>query len=112
MKPDSNWRLCVSGTNVGTFTSAQLAAGTNLALLAGPWRDLAEYVDRLTAAQQRLGVSNISFPQRMKGWMPDEAKPEMQALLNRVEVIIREREAARKGALRVARQWNWVLTRQ
>ena len=112
LKPDCNWRLCVSGTNVGTFTSAQLAAGTNLALLAGPWRDLAEYVDRLTAAQQRLGVSNISFPQRMKGWMPDEAKPEMQALLNRVEVIIREREAARKRALRVARQWNWVLTRQ
>ena len=112
LKPDCNWRLNVNGTNVGTFTSVQLAAGTNLTLLAGPWRDLAEKVNRMTASQQKLGISNISFPQRMKGWMPDEAKPEMQALLNHVEIIIREREAARKAAPRAARNWIWILTRQ
>ena len=111
LAPGSAWRLSVCGTNVADFTSAQLAAGTNLASRAGPWRDLAERVARMTADQQRLRSARIQFAQRMSDWMPPEAKPDLQALLARVDTAIRDRETARIRAPLGTREGSWVLTR-
>ena len=111
LTPGSTWRLSVGGTNLADFSSAQLAAGTNLASQAGPWKELSERVARMTADQQKLRSARVQFGERMKGWMPPEAKPDLQALLDRVDQAIRDREVARIQTPRAARDWSWTLTR-
>ena len=111
LAPDSTWSLCVGGTNVGDFTSIQLAAGTNLSLRVGPWRGLAECVVRMSTDQQKLRSSRIQFAQRMSGWTPPEAEPDLRALLDRVDTAIRDREVARIQTPRMVHGWSWILTR-
>ncbi len=107
----STWRLSVGGTNLGEYAAADLAAGTNLATQAGPWKALAARVAQMTADQQKLRSARVQFGARLNGWMPPEAKPDLQALLERVDQAIRDRETARMKTPRAARNWSWTLTR-
>lgn len=102
------WKLAVEGTEVGTFTEADLAKGVNLATMAGPWQTLGAQVNQLSAEQENLYFSR--WRQLSLTAVPPEAKAEMDALLKKMDDLVADREAQRAKAVAGDHAWKWTLT--
>jgi lysophospholipase L1-like esterase len=107
------WRLSVQGREVGTFTDKELAAGVNLALRPGPWAELGRTVQRLTKEFEDayfLRWRQLSLPFEWLQFRMPEVKPEVAALMSKVDAGIAGRDASRYAAA-AERTWQWELRR-
>jgi len=106
-----SWQLTVEAMDVGTFDAGALAEGVNLATYPGPWQELGEAVNDLVSDQEDIYLQK----RRLMGmfvWVstpPPEAEAEKQALIDRLEEIIADRERT-VSDLVDARTWEWRLT--
>ena len=104
------WKLNVEGTDVGTFSEKDLAAGVNLATLPGPWQKLGEQVNAASRHQEdvyfyawrALAVSNIPAPEALKA--------DVEALSKKAYALADDAEAARLKVVPKERAWKWTLT--
>lgn len=102
------WRLIVNGKEVADVDAAELAAGIDLAPLPGPWRELAERVDKLNKEQE-----TAYFTRWRKVQLAEEnaeGAAERTAQLRRLDKEIAEKEHARR-TLMASRDWQWELNR-
>lgn len=102
-----NYALTVEGMAVGTFTADELAAGVNLGPLPGPWETLGEKVNALVVDQDNIYFHrwrNIGLAR-----VPEEARPEFEALLAKLDVLIKAKETERLKATAGDRAWKWEL---
>ena len=91
------WKLTVEGIDVGTFSEKDLAAGVNLAKLGGPWQKLGEQVNVLSRDQENAYFTcwrNVSLLS-----VPDDAKPELEALMKKMTAAVEKAESARLAAV-------------
>ena len=102
------WKLRVEAMEVGTFTAQQLADGVELCPENGPWRSVAATVRELTLAQETIVEALAKTVQAPA--MPDEAQPQRQALVDKIERLIRDRQKTRDKAAQ-APTWIWTLHR-
>jgi hypothetical protein len=102
------WKLAVEGIDVGTFSEKDLAAGVNLATLPGPWQKLGEQVNALSRDQENIYFTYWRQIELVN--VPDEAKPELEALAKKVGGMVEKAEAARLKAVPKERAWKWSLT--
>ncbi|MCL5102617.1 MAG: GDSL-type esterase/lipase family protein [Armatimonadetes bacterium] len=106
LKPGT-WKVVVQGTEVGKFSSDALAAGVDLSNRPGPWKKLAERIHTLSNEQESLGY--VRWWQVYMMGLPPEAKRETDALLKKMDSLIKSKEAARAKAV-ANRTWAWLLT--
>lgn len=107
LKAGGKWKLTVADSEVGTYTSEELAAGVNLATAPGPWQSLGRQVLNLCGDQENLYFNrwrNIGLTQ-----VPAEAQDELKALLGKLDKLIDAKEAQRLAAP-AQRTWAWKLT--
>jgi lysophospholipase L1-like esterase len=102
------WKLAAEGIDVGTFSEKDLAAGINLATLPGPWQKLGEQVNAASRAQE--DVYFTYWRQVSLIGVPDEAKPELDALQKKMGVMVEKAEAARLKVVPTDRAWKWTMT--
>lgn len=106
---DGKWKLTVAKTEVGTFTTAQLAEGINAATYPGPWKVLGERINRMVMDQDNIFFyrwREIGLVQ-----MPDEALPEYLTLLAKLDAYMEEQDRARMKASEEDHTWRWTLTK-
>ena len=102
------WKLTVGGIDVGAFSEKDLAAGVNLATLPGPWQKLGEQVNQASANQENIYYTcwrNVSLLP-----VPDDAKPDLEAAVKSMAVVVDKSEAARLKVVPKERAWKWTLT--
>ena len=102
------WKLAVEGIDVGTFSEKDLAAGVNLATLPGPWQKLGEQVNQASANQENVYFTYWRQVSLLP--VPDDAKPELEALKKKMAVGVDKAEAARLKVVPADRAWKWTLT--
>ena len=102
------WKLAVEGIDVGTFSEKDLAAGMNLATLPGPWQKLGEQVN--AASRNQEDVYFTYWRQVSMIGVPEEAKPELEALQKKMAEMVDKAEAARLKVVPKERAWKWTLT--
>ncbi len=109
---EGEWRLTVDGVQVSNFTSQALTEGVNLATYPGPWRTLAETVNKLVVDQESIyrleRELNGIFP-----WItppPPEAEVEKLAFMKKLDEAVIAREQAWYELVR-DRTWEWRLVR-
>jgi len=103
------WKLTVQGLAVGTFAAAELSRGVNLAMKPGPWADLGQRVNQLSAEQEQLYYvrwRQVDLPISLP-----ELQPEKKPMLDKLDSLIAVKEAARIKAAE-NRTWTWSLTRE
>lgn len=106
LKP-GNWKLTVKGTEVGTFTADTLEKGINLSSYPGPWKTLAEEIDKLSSEQERDYFTRwreISLAE-----VPKDAQIELQDVLKKMDKLIAKEESIRIKA-GSDKTWEWSLT--
>jgi len=106
LKP-GKWDLTVQGKSVGAYASDELANGVNLASAPGPWRQLGEEVNKLATEQQDIYYTR--WRQISLGQIPDEAAPEKQALLDKMDSVIASTESERISKAAGPHSWQWSL---
>lgn len=75
--------------------------------MPGPWQELGKRVDDLARDHEVFYFArwrNVSLD-----WVPDAAKPEMQALLSKIDGLVDQKEAERVN-IPAKRAWSWSLT--
>jgi lysophospholipase L1-like esterase len=102
------WKLNVEGIDVSTFSEKDLAAGVNLATLSGPWQKLGEQVNQASANQENVYFTYWRQVSLLP--VPDDAKPELEALMKKMVVGVDKAEAARLKIVPAERAWKWTLT--
>jgi len=103
---EGNWKITAQGCDLGTFSAAELAGGVDLSAKPGPWKKMAEDVNKLSAAQEDLYFTrwrNIQL-----GGLPSEVKRETDALLSGLDRLIAKRETERIRAT-AKRTWQWSV---
>ena len=102
------WSITADGVAVGTYPADQLAASVNLAAQPGPWQKIGADVNRLSGEQENLYYSRW----RQLGLLslPDELKPDLTALVEKMDRLVADREDRRIKAVPQQRAWNWSLT--
>jgi lysophospholipase L1-like esterase len=107
-----NWRLSVDGTEVGVFSSEALAEGVNLTSQPGPWRTLAQEVNRLVAEQESIYLQKRQLNGIFR-WIPTpppEAEVEKLALMRKLDETVTAREHECRDLVS-DRTWEWRLLR-
>jgi hypothetical protein len=102
------WKLNVEGIDVGAFSEKDLAAGVNLATLPGPWQKLGEQVNQASANQENVYFTYWRQVSLLP--VPDDAKPELEALMKKMVVGVDKAEDARLKVVPKERAWKWTLT--
>ncbi len=102
------WKLAVEGIDVGAFSEKDLAAGVNLATLPGPWQKLGEQVN--AASRDQENVYFTYWRQVSMIGVPEEVKPELEALQKKMAGMVEKAEAARLKVVPKDRAWKWTLT--
>jgi len=103
------WILRVQGEQVGAYTAAQLAEGVQLAELPGPWRELGERVNTLSKQQEDLYFTRWRRVSLLD--LPNQARPELNALLRKMDRLVDQAEQERLNAPVKQSSWAWELTR-
>jgi len=101
------WKLTVEGIEVGTFTSAELAAGVNLAMKPGPWQALAKRVDDAVVHEQAEFFQRWIYLSQYPA--PDALKTELDTLITQVDAYVDQLQEQRFHVAD-ARAWKWTLT--
>ncbi len=95
-----SYRLRISGTEVGSFTAAQLAAGVNLAVLPTPMARQAVAVHEMT--QKRSNIHNTRWRQ-VQVPLSGDSLPRMDSVIDNLDALdadlaTRQRTAAQPAA--------------
>ncbi len=104
---DGKWRLAVDGAEVGTFSYVELDMGVDLADKPGPWQAVMREVNRTSKKQENVYFAR--WRQVQLAGFPEEAKPETDALLKKLDTIIANCEKFRAKAV-ANRTWSYSLT--
>lgn len=108
------WKLTVEKKVIGIFGDQYLAAGVNLAMLPGPWRDLGARVHQLGEDNDNLyylawrGLSPIRFPKDIS----KDIEPQRQALVDKLLDCLEQNDTLRCQLSPADRTWSWSLTRE
>ena len=105
-----SWKLVVNGITTGTFSNAALATGVNLAMLPGPWRELARRVNDTVVNEQDAFFRRWVFLSHYPA--PPELKPGLESLIATADrhVDRLQEERFRLVASPTTRTWTWTLT--
>lgn len=104
------WKLTISGYDLGTFSSADLAKGVNLADMQGPWKKMGETVDAISWKQEAcyLGYWRSSCNEITP---PVFTSENMFAVMQKISSVMDVFDSARINATST-RTWQWELVKQ
>lgn len=103
------WTLSVQGSEVGVYTSDDLANGVNLAGAPGPWKTLSGAVDELSSDQEDQYYTRWRSISLVT--IPSVAAREKNALLRKLDAVIAGIESERIAKATGAHAWKWELKR-
>jgi lysophospholipase L1-like esterase len=106
---EGTWQVTAGDIPVGVFTAQALGKGVNLANVMGPWT--------MTGMRVAAGCNDQEFLYYAR-WrqfglnpiIPDEARPELDALLRKLDAALDAKDAARAKLVADNRAWKWTLT--
>ena len=102
-----NWTLTVGDQTVGQFSAEELAAGVDLSGKPGPWKDMTDAVTKWASELESAYFAR--WRQVSLAQIPAEAKPELDALLKKLDDLIAAKDQAIAPII-AQRTWNWTLT--
>lgn len=106
LKP-GKWLVLAEKADLGTFTSEELASGVELADAPGPWKPVAQEVDKVTAQQEDFYYTR--WRQLQLGRIPEACNMEKQALLEKMDAVVAAAESDRIAKAVGQHAWRWRL---
>jgi len=106
LKP-GRWNVLVEKGSVGVFTADELANGVELADAPGPWKAVADEVNKATSDQEDLYYTR--WRQIQLGKIPEACDAEKQALLEKMDSVVAAAESDRISKAAAPRAWKWRI---
>ncbi len=101
------WNVLVENEAVGVFSADELAGGVELADAPGPWKAIAEQVDKASSEQEDFYY--VRWRQVQLGRIPEACNVEKQALLKKMDSVIAAAESDRIAKATGPHAWKWRI---